>query len=102
MARPFRRTKRSSRAIQMTEVPTATIPPDKTKASSRTFLLLQTLLIVAAVLWIYWPSLHGDWLWDDNLYLTENPLLNDPARLWKIWFVPGSLVEYYPITESFQ
>jgi protein O-mannosyl-transferase len=65
-------------------------------------LLLRALAIVLAGLWIYWPVLHGDWLWDDNLYLTENPLLNDPARLWKIWFVPGSLVEYYPITESFQ
>ncbi len=60
------------------------------------------LAIVAAVLWIYWPALNGGWQWDDDLYLTKNPLMNDPARLWKAWFVPGSFIEYYPIEETVQ
>jgi hypothetical protein len=29
--------------------------------------ILQALVIAAAVLWIYWPALRGDWLWDDNI-----------------------------------
>ena len=65
-------------------------------------LLLRALLIVAAGFWIFSPALHGDWLMDDDLYLTQNALLNDPARLWKIWFAPGSLIEYYPIEASAQ
>jgi len=65
-------------------------------------LLLRALLIVAAGFWVFSPALHGDWLMDDDLYLTQNPLLNDPARLWKIWFAPGSLTEYYPIEASAQ
>jgi len=58
--------------------------------------------IVAAVVWIYWPALNGGWQWDDDLYLTKNALLTDPARLWKAWFVPGSFIEYYPIAETVQ
>jgi len=65
-------------------------------------LLLRALLIVAAGLWVFAPALHGGWLMDDDLYLTQNALLNDPARLWKIWFAPGSLIEYYPIEASAQ
>ncbi|MCE0523300.1 MAG: tetratricopeptide repeat protein [Methylacidiphilales bacterium] len=65
-------------------------------------LLLRALLIVAAGLWVFAPALHGDWLMDDDLYITQNVLVNDPARLWKIWFAPGSLIEYYPIEASVQ
>jgi hypothetical protein len=65
-------------------------------------LLLRALLIVAAGFWVFSPALHGDWLMDDDFYLTQNALLNDPARLWKIWFAPGSLTEYYPIEASVQ
>jgi len=65
-------------------------------------LLLRALLIVAAGFWVFSPALHGDWLMDDDFYLTQNALLNDPARLWKIWFAPGSLIEYYPIEASAQ
>jgi len=39
---------------------------------------------------------------DDDFYLTRNPLLGDPARLWKIWFAPGCLLDYYPIEASIQ
>jgi hypothetical protein len=65
-------------------------------------LLLRALLIVAAGFWVFAPALRGDWLMDDDLYLTQNVLLHDPARLWKIWFAPGSLIEYYPIEASAQ
>ena len=64
--------------------------------------LLRTLLIIAAGVWIYTPSLQGGWLMDDDFYITQNALLNDPGRLWKIWFAPGSLIEYYPIEATLQ
>jgi len=64
--------------------------------------LLQAAVIVAAVLWIFSPCWNGDWIWDDELYFTHNPLLKDPDRLWKAWFVPGSFIEYYPIEETLQ
>src|SRR5271170_6234518 len=64
--------------------------------------LLRALLIIASGLWVFSPTLYGDWLMDDDFYLPQNALLHDPHRLWKIWFVPGSLIEYYPIEATLQ
>jgi tetratricopeptide (TPR) repeat protein len=58
--------------------------------------------LVVAVLWTFQSALPGDWDVDDLLYLVNNPLQHDPDHLWKIWFAPGSFVEYYPITETVQ
>jgi hypothetical protein len=65
-------------------------------------MLIHAAIIVAAGLWIYWPALNGDWLWDDTMYVSQNPLLNDPAHLWKTWFQPGRFIEYYPIEQTVQ
>jgi len=64
--------------------------------------LLQAFVIVIAGLWVFSPVFRGDWLWDDSWYLTNNPLMHDPARIWKAWFQPGSFVEYYPIEQTLQ
>ncbi len=64
--------------------------------------LLHAAIIIVAGVWIYWPALYGDWIWDDVMYFSQNPLLNDPARLWKAWFQPGSFIEYYPIEQTVQ
>jgi len=65
-------------------------------------LILQTAVIVLAAFWVFWPVRHGQWIGDDVDYITANPLLNDPARLWKAWFQPGSFVEYYPLEQTVQ
>jgi tetratricopeptide (TPR) repeat protein len=62
--------------------------------------LPKALLIVGLTFWIYWPSLRGEFIWDDQWYITLNPLLPSPTGLAKIWFEPGSWVEYYPIEET--
>ena len=61
---------------------------------------LQAALIALAACWAFGPAVHGDWLWDDDFYITQNVLQHDPARLWKIWFQPGSIVNYFPITAT--
>jgi tetratricopeptide (TPR) repeat protein len=61
---------------------------------------LGVTIIVAAALWVYSPVFHGDWLWDDDWYITSQPLLRDATGLWKFWFAPGSWVEYYPLEET--
>ena len=63
---------------------------------------LQAALIALAGLWVFWPALHGGWIGDDIWYISTNPLLNDPARIWKAWFALGSWVEFYPIAEMVQ
>jgi tetratricopeptide (TPR) repeat protein len=61
---------------------------------------LKAGLILAAALVVYFPALHGDFLWDDPQYVTANPLLRDPAGLAKAWFAPGSVMEFYPLQET--
>ena len=62
----------------------------------------QSAALVAAALCIYWPALHGDWLWDDRADVVSNPLLRDLGGLARIWFEPSALPDYYPIKASVQ
>ena len=55
-------------------------------------------LIVLMVLIAYLPALQGGFVWDDDVYVTLNPLLRSPEGLWKIWFDIGSFFQYYPLT----
>lgn len=64
--------------------------------------ILQAFCLAATTGWIYWPVRHGDWLWDDNLYITENAITQSPLGLWSIWFEPGRQLDYYPIKSSVQ
>ena len=59
-------------------------------------------LMAGLGLLVFWPALWGECLWDDVLYLTGNRLMDDPARLWKAWFAPGSFIEYYPLEQTVQ
>ena len=80
------------------------VPPGKiTRPPPKPFhwqRLFQALLIVAAVFWIYWPVLHGDWLWDDDYLIQKNDLIHDPDGLWHAWFSPADLIDYFPLTVS--
>lgn len=53
-------------------------------------------LFFAAAFLAYSSSLQGGFIWDDDHYLTQNPLLSAPHGLWKIWFTNES-VQYYPM-----
>jgi Tfp pilus assembly protein PilF len=64
--------------------------------------VLQVVVIAAAVLTIFWPVLHGDWLWDDDADVSDNIVIKSSTGLWSIWFVPGSQLDYYPIKASVQ
>ena len=61
---------------------------------------LQALTIVTAVGWIYWPALHGGWLWDDALLISENALVHDPNGWWKIWLQPQGMFDFQPVEVS--
>jgi Tfp pilus assembly protein PilF len=68
--------------------------------SSRTKFFLRAALILVLGFWIYWPALHGDWLWDDRDLIADNALVHDPDGLWKIWFEPTDLYDYLPLKVS--
>lgn len=57
--------------------------------------------LVAAAVWIYWPALHGTWLWDDGLEIAGNPVLRDPAGLLHAWTLPAG-PDYLPLKDCLQ
>ena len=71
--------------------------------------IIQAALIVLAGLWIYSPSYHGDWLWDDDQLVTQNITVQhrvspDPSvppdslrTLAKLWFNPDG-ADYFPLS----
>jgi tetratricopeptide (TPR) repeat protein len=54
-------------------------------------------IITLAVLAIYWPSLQGGFILDDDLYLTQNPLIRSSDGFWRYWLTTEA-VDYYPIS----
>ena len=57
-----------------------------------------SLLLVAVTLVAYLPALGGQFIWDDDDYVTDNLLLHSLKGLWQIWFVPGATPQYYPLS----
>jgi len=88
----------ASRKRKMT--PAAKVSPVTEPGKLNPRMALQAAIIVVLGLWIFWPAMQGQWIGDDRLYIKNNPLLHDPAGLWKAWFQPGSFIEYYPVHES--
>lgn len=56
------------------------------------------LLLVLAVMAVYQPVWHAGFIWDDDAYVTKNPLLVAPDGLKRIWFSMDSPSQYFPLT----
>ncbi|HEY3757101.1 MAG TPA: tetratricopeptide repeat protein [Opitutaceae bacterium] len=52
-------------------------------------------------LWIYWPALHGDWVWDDHEEIASNPQVRDPRGWGPLWTHPLGR-DYFPVKSSVQ
>ena len=66
--------------------------------SSRNRAWLLGLLLVAATLLAYQPAWQAGFIWDDDDYVTDNPLLTAPDGLKRIWFSLDSPSQYFPLT----
>ncbi len=62
--------------------------------------VMVAILLVAATLLAYLPSLSAGFVWDDDDYVTANPNLDDAAGLARTWTEPGSLPQYYPLVHT--
>ena len=60
---------------------------------------LRVAIIIVAVALIYLPALHANFVWDDELLITANPLLRDLSGLFEIW-AGGRTADYYPLTNT--
>ncbi len=45
----------------------------------------------------YQPAWHAGFIWDDDFYVTHNPLLTDSDGLRRIWFSTDSPSQYFPL-----
>jgi len=57
-------------------------------------------LIVLFALLSYWRVAQCGFIWDDDDYVTENPVLRTFGGLASIWFEPTSLPQYYPLVHT--
>jgi protein O-mannosyl-transferase len=55
------------------------------KMEIKTAIVASGLLLLLTVL-VYLPAIRGGFIWDDDCYLTANPLITAPDGLWRIWF----------------
>jgi tetratricopeptide (TPR) repeat protein len=58
---------------------------------------LLAVLIAAATLAAYAPALDAGFVWDDDDYVTQNPLLPAPDGLRRIWFSMDAPSQYFPL-----
>ena len=57
------------------------------------------ILLAGAV--IYGQTARAGWIWDDGLYITQNPALRTGSGLAGIWRAPPG-INYFPLTETVQ
>ena len=59
--------------------------------------LTLALLLIAAVVFTYQPAWDAGFIWDDDEYVTHNPLITAPDGLHRIWFSTDSPSQYFPL-----
>ena len=69
---------------------------ERPKLGSRDWLLALALVLATAL--AYHPVWHAGFIWDDDAYVTHNPLLTAPDGLRRIWFSLDSPSQYFPLT----
>ncbi|PYK12874.1 MAG: hypothetical protein DME65_03160 [Verrucomicrobia bacterium] len=55
------------------------------------------LVLTAVTIFAYRPAWSGGFLWDDDVYITNNELLTAPDGLRRIWFSLDSPSQYFPL-----
>lgn len=61
---------------------------------------LQGALLALLVFAAFGSALPNRWIWDDDDYVTENPLLTEDGGLARIWTAPRELPQYYPLVHT--
>jgi tetratricopeptide (TPR) repeat protein len=54
-------------------------------------------VLAAIALVAHWPATWGEFIWDDDQYVQNNPTLRTPEGLTRIWGEPGATPQYYPL-----
>ncbi|MCX7723283.1 MAG: tetratricopeptide repeat protein [Verrucomicrobiae bacterium] len=85
-------------ADQVTPTDSAPIGSQRTPDFGVGLRIAGIVAIVLVTALAYWPALDGDFIWDDDAYVTRNPLLTEPDGLYRIWFTAHKQSQYFPLT----
>jgi tetratricopeptide (TPR) repeat protein len=55
-------------------------------------------LLFAAAFITFWPAIHGNFIWDDQINIDRNPLIRSDGGLLGIWTAGPGAYDYYPLT----
>ena len=67
------------------------------KTGKELVLLAGAIAIVVGCFAAYMPAIQGGFIWDDDRYVTANPLLTAPDGLYRIWFSTDAPSQYFPL-----
>src|SRR5947209_9895761 len=67
-------------------------------SGSRITIFAAALIVAVATVLVYQPAWDAGFIWDDDRYVTHNPLLQAPDGLWRIWFSLDAPSQYFPLT----
>lgn len=70
---------------------------DRGRSGRRGIIMLAILLATIAA---YLPATHGGFIWDDDVYVSQNLLLRTAGGLARIWTDPGATPQYYPLLHT--
>ena len=62
-------------------------------------LILGAALLAGLTLLAYSPAFHGGFIFDDNVLLTQNPLIRAPDG-WRRFWLSREAADYWPVTSS--
>ena len=74
--------------------------PRRHSARPKNQILAGALLLAALTITFYVPALRGQFIWDDDDYVSENETLRSASGLFRIWAEPGAVPQYYPLTHT--
>jgi protein O-mannosyl-transferase len=67
-------------------------------SGSRITILAAALIMAVATVLVYQPAWNAGFIWDDDRYVTNNPLLSAGDGLWRIWFSLDAPSQYFPLS----
>src|SRR3989338_10113375 len=69
------------------------------KYSIKGFRLVLSAIIILATFLVYIPAMRGDFIWNDDTFLTNNPLIHAPYGLYYFWFSTKP-PDYFPLVST--
>ncbi|MFQ5672743.1 MAG: tetratricopeptide repeat protein [Nitrospinales bacterium] len=60
---------------------------------------VKAIILAVIVVGVYYPSFHADFIWDDDVFFTRNPLMAGPDALKKFWLSTDA-PDYFPLVST--